>query len=144
MRLPVRVRIGRMRRAVGRRRGNRGVPRRFPRGTAVAAEEGHRHQAEHVERRHERGDHRDHPHGFVRKERTEEDLVFAEKTRQRKNARNCQRADHHRREGDGHVLLQVAHAAHVLLAAHRVYDRAAPEEQQRLEERVRHQMECAG
>ena len=33
---------------------------------------------------------------------------------------------------------------HVLLAGHCVNDRAAAEEEQRLEERVRHQVECAG
>ena len=41
-------------------------------------------------------------------------------------------------------LPQAAHLAHVLLAAERVNHRARAEEEQRLEERVRHQVEHAG
>ena len=45
--------------------------------------------------------------------------------------------------GDGNLLAQAAHLAHVLLAAHGVDHAARREEEQALEERVRHQVENA-
>ena len=44
----------------------------------------------------------------------------------------------------GNQLAQAAHAAHVLLAAHGVNHRARAQEEQRLEERMRHQVEDSG
>ena len=59
------------------------------------------------------------------------------------DARQRQRADRHHPEGEGNVLPQAAHVAHVLLVMHRMDDRARAEEQQRLEEGVREQVEDA-
>src|SRR5437016_12504289 len=80
----VRMRIGGMRRAVRRRSDDGGVAGRLPRRTAIAAEKGHRHQPEHVERRHEGCDDGERPYRLVRQERAEQDLVLAEKSRERK------------------------------------------------------------
>ena len=52
-----------------------------------------------------------------------------------------QRADQERPEGDRHVLAQAAHLLDVLLLVHAVDDRAAAQEEQALEEGVRHQVE---
>ena len=128
-------------RARGSRRARAAV---LPRGPAVVPEERHRHQAEHVERRHQRRHDRHAPDDLVVEERLVEDLVLAEEPRERRDARDRQRPDQHRHEGDRQVLLQAAHVPHVLLAGHRVDDRAGAEEEQGLEERVRHQVERAG
>ena len=120
------------------------VARRLPRRPAVGAEEGQRHQPEHVERGHQRGERRQPVHQLVLEERLQQDLVLAEEPGERRDAGDGDRADHHRPERDRHVLLQAAHLQHVLLAGHRVDDRAAAEEEERLEEGVRHQVERAG
>src|SRR5437762_11455576 len=73
----VRVWIGGMRRAMRRRGNDRGVAGGLPRRTAIATKEGHRHQPEHVERRHKGGQDRERPYGLVREERAEQDLVLA-------------------------------------------------------------------
>ena len=78
LRLAMGVRIGRMRRAVAGGDAGRGVARRFPGGAAIAAEERHRHQPEHVERGHERRNHGHDPHRFVCQKGAEQDLVLAE------------------------------------------------------------------
>ena len=87
-------------------------------------------------------DDRQHPERALLEERAVEDLVLAEEPAERRDAGDRQRADQHRHEGDRQVFLQRRPSAHVLLAAHRVDDRAAAEEEQRLEERVRHQVEA--
>ena len=113
----------------------------LPGRPAIRPEEGQRHQPEHVERGHERGEDREHPDELVGFECAEEDLVLAEEAGQRRNAGDGQRADGHRGKRNRQVPLQGAHAPHVLLPRHRMDDRAAAEEQQRLEEGMRHQME---
>jgi hypothetical protein len=52
-------------------------------------------------------------------------------------------ADHHRDVGDRHVLAQSAHVAHVLVVVHGDDHGPCTQEQQRLEERVRHEVEHA-
>jgi hypothetical protein len=58
-----------------------------------------------------------------------------------------QRSDQRGDPGDGHVLAQAAHIAHVLIVVHGNNHRAGTEEQQRLEEGVGHEVEdtrCIG
>jgi hypothetical protein len=55
-----------------------------------------------------------------------------------------QRTDHHHPVCVGDLGAQPAHIAHVLLVMHRVDDRTGTEEQQRLKERVREQVENRG
>ena len=55
-----------------------------------------------------------------------------------------ERADQHRGERPRDFLSEAAHHAHVLLMVHGVDDRAGAEEQERLEEGVREEMEDAG
>ena len=76
--------------------------------------------------------------------RLAEDLVLAEEARQAGHAGNRDGADQERPVGDRQILLQAAHLPEVLLAVQRVNHRAAAEEEQRLEERVRVEMEDAG
>ena len=59
------------------------------------------------------------------------------------DAGDGERADEHRPIGDGDLLAQAAHVAHVLLAAHGVDHAAGREEEQALEEGVGHQVEDA-
>ena len=79
-----------------------------------------------------------------RVERRAQNRVLAEKSGQRRNARNRDRRDHERPRRDRNLAPQRAHLAHVLLAGHRVDHAARTEEEQRLEERVGHQVENAG
>src|ERR1700720_4323410 len=55
-----------------------------------------------------------------------------------------QRADPHRHIGDRGFAPEAAHAAHVLLAAHRMDDRPAAQEQQPLEEGMREEVKDCG
>ena len=73
-----------------------------------------------------------------------EDLVLAEEAGERRKAGDGEDRRGHGPEGDGDVFAQAAHVAHVLLAAERVDDGAGGEEEQRLEEGVRDQVEDAG
>ena len=79
---------------------------RLPGGPAVAAEERHGHQAEHVERRHQRGHDGENPDRFVAQESAEQDLVLAEEPGKRRDPGDRQRADHHREVGDGRYFFK--------------------------------------
>ena len=61
----------------------------------------------------------------------------------RRSSRDRQRGGEHGPVGVLDFLAQPAHVAHVLLAAHGVNHRAGRKEEQRFEERVRHQVEDA-
>jgi hypothetical protein len=67
--------------------------------------------------------------------------ILGEETRGAGEADQRQRTDQAGPVSDGHVLLEPAHLAHVLLVMHGDDHRARRQEQQRFEERVRHQME---
>ena len=86
--------------------------------------------------------------------RRHQNLVLGEEAGEGRDAGDGERRGPHQRPRDGHVLLQAAHVAHVLRVlvvarvvirrVHGVDHGARAEEQQRLEERVRHQVKDAG
>src|SRR5262245_20377790 len=104
-----------------------------------------KHETEHVDCCEERGHARNgpQPRMAVRK-RLVKDLVLAEEAGQAGHARNRQRADQKRPVRDGQFGSQPSHPAQVLLTRQRMNYRTRSEEQQRLEERVREEMEDTG
>ena len=128
------------------RHGHR--PRRFVdlgldlRVDVALAVEGLAHQPEHVEAGHHRDDDADRPdpHEAVLEARAE-DLVLAEEAGQGRDAGQRDRADEHRPVGDRDLAPQGAHPVHVLLFVDGMDDRARAQEEQALEEAVRHQVE---
>ena len=70
-----------------------------------------------------------------------DDRVFREKSREWRQAGVGQRTDQHGGVGDRHVFGEAAHLAHVLLVMHGDNHRTRAEEQHRLEESVREQVE---
>jgi len=76
-------------------------------------------------------------------EQDQENLVFAEEASQWREAGKRQRSDRERRSGHRQVPGQTAHLPHVL-RVRGMDDYARPEEQERLEERVRRQVEHCG
>ena len=108
--------------------------------TAVLAEERHVDHAHHVGGGQARGEQPQHEDALVVQPRVDQDLVLRPEAGEGDNPRQCQRADPERDERDRHRHPQPAHLAHVE-GVGRVVDRAGAEEQQRLEERVRHQVE---
>ncbi len=115
---------------------------------ARLAEEGQVDQPEHVERGHQRREKRDVPQvaigsAFARP-RLPQDRVLGEEAGEAGDAGDGKRRDQHGAEGDLDLLAQRAHVLHLLLAAHGVNHRAGSEEEQRLEERVREDVEDAG
>ena len=73
-----------------------------------------------------------------------EDRILAEEAGEAREADQRQGADPHHRIGDLHLAPDAAHLAHVLLAGHGVDDRTRAQEQQRLEEGMRVEVEDAG
>src|SRR5262249_42560396 len=69
--------------------------------------------------------------------------VLAEESGVRGNAGDRERGDKHGRVGPLDFLAETAHLGHFLLAAHSMNHRTSGKEEQRLEERVGHQMENA-
>src|ERR1700677_5390998 len=114
---------------------------------ARAAVESQVHQAEHIKRSHPGGCIPDIPEQAVSatlaRPRLPENGVFREESRERKDARNRQRGNAHSRVGDGDALVQIAHVAHILFAAHGGTHGTCAEEEQSLEECMRENMEHA-
>ncbi len=115
---------------------------------ARLAVEGQEHQPEHVERGHQRGGVTDQPQQAIGaafgRPGLPQNFVFREKSGEGRDAGDGEGRDEHRPVGDWDAPVQVAHVAHVLLAAHGVNHRARAEEQQGLEESVREDVEYAG
>ncbi len=109
------------------------------------AEERDEQQPEHVERGQPGGGdaHREQVR-MMEHDRRIEIGVLGEEARQREDARDRERADQEGPEGEGQLGRQPAHLADVLFAAERVDHDARGHEQQRLEERVGHEVEDAG
>ena len=102
------------------------------------------HHAPHVEGRHGGGGETHRPENggaFMRTVRLPENLVLGEEAREAGNARDGHAADPHGAEGDRDLVLEPAHAPHVLLAAHGVDYGTGTEEEERLEEGVGHEVE---
>ncbi len=110
---------------------------------SVLAAECHVHQPEHIERRDESGNHANQPIDRACAIGFPKNFVFRPEARERRDARDGERGNAHRHKRPRHVNPQPAHLSHVLLAADAVNHRTRREEQQALEERVRHQMEDA-
>src|SRR5258708_12886212 len=70
-----------------------------------------------------------------------EDQVLREITCKERYAADRERRDKHRRIRDRQFAAQTAHPVHVLLTLERMHNRAGAEEEQPLEERMRHQVE---
>ncbi len=101
---------------------------------AERIESGDEHAGQHREVREACGGQRAGVHGL-------DDAVLGIEAREQRHADQRQGAQQRGDPGDGHVLAHGAHPADVLVVVHAHDHRARPEEQQRLEERVRHQVE---
>src|SRR6185369_10517474 len=112
--------------------------------------EGHYHQARHVDRGQQSSDRADKPKRFAEVRRhpgnrttpcLPKDLVFRKEAGKDGHATDRQPARAHGQPGDGHVLAQVSHAAHVLLVMHAMNYRTGTKEELRFEESVSHHVE---
>ena len=113
------------------------------------AEEDQEDQPEHVERGQERGrqQRRSRPSLPIAESLIQAPTMissFDQKPASGTNPALAGRADQERPEGERHVLAQPAHVLDVLLFVHAVDDRAGAEEEEALEEGVRHQVEDRG
>ena len=111
---------------------------------AVFAEEAQEQRAEHVERGHERGEHADPVHPRRVLIRSGENRILTMESGKGRHARDRHARAQQRPAGDRNFAAQPAHLAQILLAAQRVNHAAGAQEQQRLEERVRHHVEDSG
>src|SRR5512133_3721519 len=114
---------------------------------AILTEERHEPQAEHVERRQESGHDADQPESPMSVRTAEclpQNFVLGEEAGQWWESSDRKGRDRHYPERYRDLLSQAAHVAHVLLTAQSMDDRAGAEEEQCLEERMRHQVEDAG
>src|SRR6185312_8730655 len=111
------------------------------------AEEGHEIQTEHVERSQSGSDNADRPQDLAAVgtgKDLPENLILTKEPGEGKNPGDSKRGGQHHGMGPGNLLPETPHAAHVLLAAESMNHRPGAEEEQCLEESVRHEMENAG
>src|ERR1019366_1578209 len=104
-------------------------------------------QPEHVEGGHQRRPVTDEPEVVIGIaflcSRLPQDFVFREESGEGENSGDREYCDQHRPMSSWDALAEVAHVAHILLAAHGVNYRARPEEEKRFEESVGENMEHA-
>ena len=120
---------------------------RLLRGAAEAPAEGHPVEPEHVEGGERRRHRADAPHVLpvaADPVGRPQDLVLREEAGEGRDPRDRDAADEHREVRRGQLRLEAAHVPHVLLARHRVDDRARAEEEERLEEGVGEDVEDPG
>src|SRR5260370_32265699 len=113
---------------------------------ARCASEGQEDQPEHVERSEEGSKQAEdikHSASGLALEGGEEDGILREEPCEERNARDGECSDQHGPMCPENLLAQPTHAVHVLFAAHGVNHAARGEEEQRLEERMGHQVEDA-
>src|SRR5438067_2434668 len=114
---------------------------------AALPKEGHKPEAEHVERYHSRGDQSDQPEDPVSvslvRECLPENLILREKSAKWWKSCDGERSNRHHPECPRNQLSQSSHVAHVLLAAERVNHRSCCEKEQGFEKRMRHKVENA-
>ena len=108
---------------------------------AVFAEEGHHHGPRHVEGRQTGREHSQPVEPDIHAVDGDEDLVFGLPAGKEWHAGDGGPGRAHGPEGERNLLPQAAHMAHILLTRERVNHRARAEEEQRLEERVRADVE---
>src|SRR5215469_18942240 len=105
--------------------------------TAELAKKRHVYLAEHVKDGERRAQQEKAPNYRVTvSEGLPDDLVLGHETREGRHPGERQGRDQEGDECDWHLVAQATYFAHVLLAAHRVDDRAGAEKQTGLEERV--------
>src|SRR6266702_3916312 len=118
---------------------------------ALLPVESQKHEPEHVEGSQQRGGQSESIQSVAdlaapifALERAEKNRVLAEKPRKRRKSRDGQSGRQHGHVSPPNFLAQAAHTVHVLLAAHGVDHAACGKKEQRLEERMRHQMKNTG
>src|ERR1700676_3377735 len=112
-------------------------------GAPILAAECHVHQPEHIKGCNESRNHADQPIHPARAKGLPKNLVLGPEASERRDARNRERGNPHRRKRPRHVNPQPAHLADVLLATDAMNYRTRRKEQQAFEEGMRHQMENA-
>ena len=111
------------------------------RGLAAEGEEDHAERVEAGEERAGCSEREQRVAEVARVERVGEDRILREEPRERRHADERERADEERDVRERHQPAQPAHLPQVLLPGQRVDEDPGGEEQQRLEERVREQVE---
>src|SRR5712691_2818771 len=117
---------------------------------ALLAVKRQKYQAEHIERRQQRRSQAERvkrvsnvaPTVLIL-ERAQQNRVLAEESRKWWKSRDRQSRRQHRQVGPANLFAQPAHAIHVLLAAHGMNHAACRKKEQRLEERMGHQVKNA-
>ena len=100
-------------------------------------------EAEHIECRQTCDKAHDPTHDRSKAERSRQNFIFTEESREGRNTGNCQTGDQESDMRNGQLFAQTAHAAH-LVAVYGVDNRSGTQEEQRLEHGVRKQVEHTG
>src|SRR5271157_735386 len=117
-------------------------------GLAGLTGERQEEKPEHVKGSEARGNEADKPKQFAAvrtREGFPKDFILTEESRKERRATDGQRSDEHGFRGSGNSVPKPSHLAHILRAAQSVNHAPRSQEEQSLEEGMRHQMEdsCA-